>query len=341
MINRGANGLLSVNTPQDLRILFMAPYAPDAPDYRINPYTGDGTYPDYHFQVFQRLNRLGFRVQSTSKPYTIVHAGGAIDYVFSLYNRIAIRNSEVFVSAYCEYLAVDYLGAPPNVRAAAEDKYISKVIAASLGIPVPRGVPYHRGVTPLETPPFAGPYFIKDRFGAASERITMESVQSDWTGARQVIEALWAEGIDVLVENYVEGIDVTVAVVGDTEPRLLGIYEPISDKPGRILTHELKLTDHLGYRELDLRAGWVADDVVRLWAALGPIDYFRLDYRFDPLTGERRFLELNICCYIGEHGPFGLAAAREGATTDSLLGHVVAYSLLRQRRKGDDRQRIL
>jgi D-alanine-D-alanine ligase len=340
-ITRDAHRMLRVDNPESIRMLFMAPYAPDAPDYQINPYTGDGTYPDYHYKTFLRLQRLGFRVDSTSKPYTVVHAGGAVDYVFSLYNRMPIRNSEVFVSAYCEYLNIPYLGAPPNVRAAAEDKYISKVLAQSAGIPVPRGVPYHRNTTPLDREPFSGPYFIKDRFGAASERITTDSFQSDWSGARRVIEWLWDEGKDALVEEYTDGIDITVPVIGDASPRRLGVFEPVSDQPGRILTHDLKLTDHLGYRELSLDAEWLSADVLRLWRALGPIDYFRIDYRFDPLTGERRFLELNICCYIGEQGPFGLSAERDGSSTDALLGHVVAYSLLRQQRSGEVRERVL
>jgi D-alanine-D-alanine ligase len=340
-ITRDSRGLLNVKDPDAIRILFMAPYAPDAPDYQISPYTGDGTYPEYHYQIFRRLERLGFRVDSTSKPYTIVHAGGAVDYVFSLFNRMPIRNSEVFVSAYCEYLDVPYLGAPPNVRAAAEDKYITKLIADSVGIPVPRGVPFHRGITPLADAPFPGPYFVKDRFGAASERISMDSVQSDWSGARRMIEWLWDEGTDALVEEYSDGIDITVPVIGDEAPRPLGVFEPVSDKPGNILTHDLKLTDHLGYRELDLGDDWVRQDVLRLWSSLGAIDYFRLDYRFDPVTGQRRFLEMNVCCYIGEHGPFGLAAARDQMSTDALLGHVVAYSLHRQLGRREKRERIL
>jgi D-alanine-D-alanine ligase len=334
--------LLTLPDPVALRVLFMAPYAPDAPDYELNPYTGDGTYPQYHFEVFERLRRLGLRVQSTSKPYTIVHAGGAVDYVFSLFNRMPIRNSEIFVSAYCEYIGVPYLGAPPNVRAVAEDKFVSKAAARSLGIPAPLGVPYHRAVTPRDEPPFPGPYFIKDRFGAASELITAESRQEEWSGARRVIEWLWDEGTDALVEEFFEGLDVTVPVIGSAEgPLVLGVFEPVSDQPGRILTHDLKLTDHLGYEELPLGAAWVCDDVRRLWNALGPIDYFRVDYRYDPATRQRRFLEVNVCCYIGECGPFGLAAEREGVDMDALVEHMVAFSLLRQHRAGQHRQRIL
>lgn len=333
--------LLNVNDPSALRVLFMAPYAPDAPDYEVNPFTGDGTYPHYHLEVYQRLCRLGFVVSSTSKPYGIVHAGGAVDYVFSLYNRMPIRNSEIFVAAHCEYLGIPYLGAGPNVRAVAEDKYLSKQVAVRLQIPVPEGVPYHRGITPLDRAPFRGPYFVKDRFGAASEGISEDSLQSTWSGARAQIELLWANGKDVIVEEYAEGLDITVPVVGNRSPHILGVFHPVSDKPAQILTHDLKLTDHLGYRELDIRPPWLATDVSRIWRSLGSIDYFRLDYRLDTRTGERKFLELNVCCYIGEQGPFGLAASRDSVDFDAVLNHIVAYSLDRQDRWWKNRERIL
>lgn len=334
-------GLLHVEGPYAVRLLFMAPYAPDAPDYQVNPYIDDGSYPQYHYETFKRLRRLGFRVESTSKPYAIVHAGGAVDYVFSLFNRMSIRNSEVFVSAYCEYLHLPYLGGPPNVRAAAEDKYISKLIAQAAGIPVPRGVPFQRGVTPLKPVPFAGPYFVKDRFGAASEMITTDNMQPDWQGASKIVTCLWDAGTDALVEEYIDGIDITVPVIGDDTPRVLGAFHPRSDKQGNILTADLKLTDHLGYGEIEVSEKWVHEDPQRIWDALGAIDYFRIDYRFDPIRQRRRFLEINICCYLGKDGPFGLAAKRDGYGIDALVDHVIAYSLRRQDRRVEKRERIL
>ncbi len=67
-----------------------------------------------------------------------------------------------------------------------------------------------------------------------------------------------------------------------------------------------------------------------LWQAAGPMDYFRLDYRFEPETGRRIFLEFNICCHIGRSGAICLAASQWGLSQTDLLGHVIEYSLRRQ-----------
>lgn len=340
---RTSNGLLQLNSAEKMRVLFMAPYAPNGPDYDVSSYKDGGDYPVYYFEIFERLKRLGLQVESTSKPYSIVHAAGACDYVFSLFNRMGIRNSEVFVSAYCEYLNIPYLGACPNIRAVAEDKLVSKLIASSLGIPVPQGIAYHHGLSPLRPPSFRGPYFIKDRYGAGSEGLTTDNLQDDWGGAMRIVQSIWNQGSDALVEELAPGIDITIPVVGDDSPRVLGaVYVP-SDKPNNILTEDLKLTDPLGYRMYD--APGVLDmasaDADKIWNALGAMDYFRIDYRFDPETGKRNFLEFNVCCYISEDGAFGLTAENAGINSDELLSHIIAYSLMRQRRWRIQGQRVL
>jgi len=140
-------------------------------------------------------------------------------------------------------------------------------------------------------------------------------------------------GINVLLESYCPGIDITVPVLGGEDPAILQAVHPRSDKPGSILTHDLKLTDHLGYELIDIgpSAESVRQDVTALWLNLGPMDYFRVDYRFDPKSGQRSFLEMNLCCYLGESGAICLAGEKRGYTQDDIIDHIVQYSLERQR----------
>ena len=158
-VSRSNDGLLKVDNPNDFRLLFLAPYAPDAPGYEKHEYDGDGGYTDYYFDVLHTLKQMLFTVDSSSKPYTIAFSAGISDYIFSLYNRMPMHNSEVFISAYCEYLCIPYLGASPNIRSLAEDKYLSKLAAMTLGIPTPNGQAYTRRHHTLLPPDFPGPYF--------------------------------------------------------------------------------------------------------------------------------------------------------------------------------------
>ena len=53
------------------RIMFLAPYAPDAPDFSKKPYTGNGGYPQYHYNIYKAIQDIGYDVVSSSKPYAV------------------------------------------------------------------------------------------------------------------------------------------------------------------------------------------------------------------------------------------------------------------------------
>ena len=262
------------------------------------------------------MQSIGYRVASSSGPYAALMAGGNVDFVFSLGNRMQLRNPELLVPAICTYLRLPCLGAPPNIRALAEDKYLSKLAFAALDLPVTPGRAYLPGGA-LEPPEFAGPYFVKDRFGAASEGVTEASLQDSWQGAARIIADLQTSGKEVLVERFCPGIAVTEPVLGHAPYLVPGHVAPRSDKVGSILTADLKTDDRLCNESIDVGAVTTAaieEDVRTVWAALGPIDYFRLDYRWDPATGQHFLIEMNICCYLGARGAFGLPARRAATT---------------------------
>ena len=314
------------------RILFIARHAPLEPAYLCRAYPGDGGYPAYYHRVWETLTGLGYHLRTAGQCHALFGAPGNVDLVFSLYNRMPVAYPEIYVASTCAFLGLPCVGSPPNTRALAEDKWFAKLAAKGAGLPVAPGAVYV-SVGDLATPPaFAGPYFVKNRFGAASEGISAESIQDDWAGAARIAQGLMERGMAVLVEQYVAGIDITVPVLGGERPIMLGVVRPGSDRAGGIITEDLKRDDPLGYRmfdagaaEADLRA-----DVTALWGVAGPMDYFRLDYRFDPESGRRVFLEFNICCHIGRSGAICLAAAQWGLSQADVLGHVIEYSLRRQ-----------
>lgn len=334
---RSSSTFFRPSAPEETRILYLAEYAPEPPTFSAKAFPGDGGYPEYHYEVWSTLKDLGYSVTSSAAISSSLFARGNCDFVFSLYNRMPINNSEIFVSALCEFVGVPYLGAPPNIRALAEDKWLSKLAARSLGIPVPDGIPYRLFEDLNVAPDFPGPYFVKHRFGAGSEGITTECLQDDWSGTRRVAEAFMSRGEEVLVEAFASGIDVTVPVLGDSgTPWILGYVHPRSDKREAILTEDLKMSDPLGYEltSIENRDGFV-NDIHALWRAAAPMDYLRMDYRYDARSGTRLFLEFNICCFLGQEGAICLAASQWHMTQNDVLGHVVEYSLLRQRGRRD------
>ena len=98
--------------------------------------------------------------------------------------------------------------------------------------------------------------------------------------------------MSILVEPYAPGLDVTVPVLGGAAPIALGVVAPGSNRRGSVMTEDLKRDDPLGYAMYDPGPdsdGFLAD-VGALRRATGPVDYLRMDCRFDPATGKRVFL---------------------------------------------------
>jgi len=289
----------------------------------------DGIFPYYNFELYQGLQALGLSVTPSRDLAAFVANPLGWDYVFTIFNRAPMRNPEVLVSTLCAFYHIPHLGAPPNIRALAEDKYATKLLAASLGIPVPPGMVYQPH---SPAPAFAGPYFIKPRFGAASEEIDLHSVQDTWQQAEKVCQALYAKGKEVLVERCIFGVDVTQPVLGG--PIMLPPAQEISTMPHGIVTYRQKrLLTSPRQRQMITEPALIATlthYTTLLCQSVAPFDYLRVDYRWETASGRFFLLECNLACNLGTHAAVAQCAQHAGISHHALLEHIIAFSLYRQ-----------
>jgi len=238
------------------------------------------------------------------------------------------------VSALCEYFKLPYLGARPNIRAVAEDKYVTKLVARQLGFEVADGRVYRPSDTKLPSPSFAGPYVAKPRSGASSKHITEACLQDSWSDLVPEVRRLIELGDDVLVEEWIDGINVTLPVIGGSPPLILPAYELESEKKGQLVTYEQKRGIEKGVK----RRGFDDEDMIRemnrlaeiLYRNAVPIDYLRLDFRVTP-TNRCVFLEFNVCCNIGPQSGFTACAEQIGLSHREMLVRILTHSFERQK----------
>lgn len=109
-----------------------------------------------------------------------------MDYVFSLMNRFAMSRPEIFISSYCEFIQVPYLGAPPNIRAIAEDKFLTKMVFRSLELNVPEGIGLSGEKVFRPRPPSQAPILSKsvlEPLPAASGKTASAAPGKPWVHA--------------------------------------------------------------------------------------------------------------------------------------------------------------
>lgn len=336
MTNIGELQNISDIHPNRIRMLFLAKYAPKYPGPTPPLHPRDGIFPRYHHEIYTRLTELGFQLTSSTDFRNILCDRPNFDYVFSLYNRAPFKNSEVFVSAICEYHRIPYLGAPPHIRAVAEDKHLTKLVAKGLGIPTPPWAIYNLFDNEPAIPRFRGPYFVKPRYGAASEAVSERSVQDTWDGTLSSLRELLAEGKDVIVEAFAPGVNVTVPILGGKPPLVLPPVMTCTNLFGNIETYRQKrLLDRGSTRAIygdRNRIKILQDYALRMFNEMKPLDYARFDFRVgnDQNSQTEMFLEFNVCCNLGTHSSVAKPAMAVGISHSELIARILNFSFRRQ-----------
>ena len=319
--------------PQNIRMLYLAHYAPinDAP---IPTGIKDVVYAEYHYRIYQILKELFPHITSSNNASIMLSEDLPYDYIFSLYNRMPFRNSEIFVSSVAEYHGKAYLGSRPNIRALAEDKHLAKMMAKHAGVRTPEWKIYDVKDV-IHEPAFSPPYFCKPRFGAASIGISESSACASWEEAKNAIAQLHSLGLDVILEQQVIGTYHTSPVLNNFGST---IYLPCiaqhSTLKDGIVTYEQKrkitsgLTRNI-VSDISLQKN-IQSLSMKMYPLVQPLDYTRFDYIVEESTGVPFFLEFNVCCNLGEHSTVSQAAKQIGIGYTELIENITYSSLFRQ-----------
>ncbi len=328
--------LLQINPEQrrELDILFLAKYAEDwnEPPPAVHPLYGRELYTK--FEVLSVLRGLARSVEPCASLESFeerMRRGPAPDYVFQIYNREAVRNPEILVSSLCARTGVPYLGSPPNVRAMAEDKWITKLMARAAGLLVPDGVVAVVEANLDDPPGFEGPYFVKPRFGANSEGVDEGSICDSWEEARSRATALLAAGEEALIEALAPGLDVTVPVLGG--PLALHPVANHSDLREGVQTERQKRFLDPGKRGEPFDDAPLCEELREAALAftklVQPCDYLRVDFRVAP-DRSFRLLEFNVTCNLATTMSMNVGAGGAGVSHAAMIEHFLCYSLQRQ-----------
>jgi D-alanine-D-alanine ligase len=226
------------------------------------------------------------------------------DFVFNFAEGQGVgRSREARVPAVLEMLGIPYTGSDPLTMAVTLDKDCAKRLVRSAGVSVPDGF-----VCPPDADPAAlvrgdtlrHPYIVKPAWEGSSKGIKGKCVVETRRELIDAVRSLQREQRQpVLVEEFIAGEELTVGLIGNAPPQVLGILRVIP----------LQATERFVY-SLEVKRDWQrrvryesparlrpaqADAVARaartVFDVLGCRDVARIDFR---LRGdEPYFLEVN------------------------------------------------
>jgi D-alanine-D-alanine ligase len=221
------------------------------------------------------------------------------DFVFNIAEGQGVsRSREARVPAVLEMLGIPYTGSDPLTLAVTLDKDVAKRLVQYAGVMVPAGVVLEPGADRSAIRTF--PAIVKPAWEGSSKGIRNCCLVHNHDELTAVVESLWRDHRQpLLVEEFIAGDELTVGVIGNDPPRVVGIMRVVPNRPTEHFVYSLEVKRdfrrQVTYECPAKLSAAVTATVERAalacFQALGCRDVSRVDFRLR--GGVPYFLEVN------------------------------------------------
>jgi D-alanine-D-alanine ligase len=263
--------------------------------------------PETIEEIAGALRSLGHEVELLGDGEPLLRrllSGPRPDLVFNMAEGSGIaRSREARVPALLEMLGIPFTGSDPLTLAAALDKPMAKTIVAAAGVAVPRGVVVEPGEgsgfrvqgSGLKPPLIAKPAFEGSSKGVLRKCLIENHAQIECI----VAELQGAYKQPILVEEFIEGDELTVGVLGNLPPQVIGLLRIVPKHQRQRFVYSLEVKrdweDQVRYecpaQIPSADAAAVEQAALSAYQSLGCLDIARIDFRLR--DGVPYFIEAN------------------------------------------------
>jgi D-alanine-D-alanine ligase len=237
-------------------------------------------------------------------------------------------------------LGMPYSGSDPLCLAVSLEKPLTKRLVSFSGVATPRWqvVSDTKQLKEVEWSQFPLPAFAKPAHEGSSKGIR---ITSRLDNSQQIVEAvtelLAYYKQPVMVEEFINGEEVTVGLVGNSPPKVVGIMRVVPRKKTNCFVYSLEVKrdwESLLTYECPALLGKgvlqdIADSSLRAFEALGCRDFARMDFRISP-EGTPYFLEINPLPGLNpKSGDLPIMAGKMGWTYEALISAILNAALQR------------
>jgi D-alanine-D-alanine ligase len=252
------------------------------------------------------------------------------------------RSREARVPAVLEMLGVPYTGSDPLTLATALDKDCAKRLVHYAGVATPAWVLVSGDTADLEErlDRLPLPVIVKPAFEGSSKGILEANLIYDRAELHEAVVRLWqAYRQPILVEEFVDGDELTVGLLGNDPPQVVGVMRVLPQQQAGPFVYSLEVKrdwrERVRYEcparlsAADTRA--VCQAALASWHALGCRDVARIDFRLRDQVPY--FLEANPLPGLSPvSGDLVLLAGFMGVTYPELISRIVSAAASRQGR---------
>jgi D-alanine-D-alanine ligase len=286
-----------------------------------------------------------------SQGHTIIRLGGGADFldnirrenvdiVFNIAEgRGNYRSREAQVPSVLEMLHIPYTGSDPLCLAVCLDKPLTKKLVASEGISTPDWLVV-AGAEDLDRAPWEKlrfPVIIKPACEGSSKGIRLTSLAENVPRAMEEARRILAGYHQpVMVEEFIDGDEVTVGIVGNTPPQIIGMMRVVPKVPVTHFVYSLEVKrDYVSLVDYETppqlprdTLDKMADFALKAYRTLACRDFSRIDFRISR-DGSPYFIEINPLPGLGSYSDLVIMALKLGWTYEALIASVLDAALER------------
>ncbi|UCH51521.1 MAG: D-alanine--D-alanine ligase [Chloroflexota bacterium] len=264
-----------------------------------------------------------------------------VDFVFNISEGLGNHKSrEAQIPSILEMLNVPYSGSDPQCLAICLDKPLTKTLVTLADVCTPKWqlITDHSQLKEITRDDIPLPAFLKPAYEGSSKGIRLGSRAET---VAQIAEVA-AEILDhykqpVMVEEFIAGDEVTVGMVGNSPPEILGIMRvlPKLGNTDFIYSLEVKrdweqLVDYECPAQLETGIiEEIKNSSLKVFKALGCRDFARLDFKVNS-AGTPYFLEINPLAGLNpKSSDLPIMASKLGWTYQALISAILNAALQR------------
>ncbi len=263
-----------------------------------------------------------------------------VDFVFNIAEgRGTYRSREAQVPSILEMLNIPYSGSDPQCLAISLDKHLTKKLVASEGVSTPtwRVINNRQELRQTDYSRFPFPAIVKPAYEGSSKGIRLTSLVEDARQANEVIECLLDKYHQpAMMERVILGDEVTVGIIGNSPPRVLGVMRILPKQKNDYFLYTLEVKrNYLELVDYECPAGLdekvlqrIQTASLKAYQALGCRDFARVDFRISA-GGVPYFLEINPLPGLGNHSDLVIMAQKLGRNHRQLTSAVLNTALER------------
>jgi D-alanine-D-alanine ligase len=244
------------------------------------------------------VSGMGFETEKIGNVFQLIEAlanGKKWDLVLNIAEGLYGDGRESVVPAILDQYKIPYVFSGPVILGLSLNKYLTRLIAASAGVPVSPGMLINTPAD-IKNCNLRYPLFIKPVSEGTGKGITEKSLVKSPAELKEMAEFLLSRfNQPALVEEYLPGREFTVGIVGSAnEAVAIGGMEIICrDNLPYSIEYKENYKEFCKYTALDKSYAEEAKKVaLDVWNAIGGLDGGRVDLKADR-DGKLRFLEVN------------------------------------------------